>query len=181
MRVVSGDYKGRRLLCPAGSVRPTTDKVKEAMFGALQFDLPGAFVLDAFAGSGALGIEALSRGAAHADFAEKNSGCLRILRENINKTVSDDKYDIYRGDVIKLMPQLKTYDIMLLDPPYDDGLYAPALEGAHAHGILKDGCRVVMECRRKFDFQLPKEYNLTKRKDYGDISLWYLVYGEQHD
>ncbi len=71
MRVIAGSLKGRRLVCPKGeTIRPTTDKVKEAMFGALQFEIPGAYVLDAFAGSGALGIEALSRGAAHADFAE---------------------------------------------------------------------------------------------------------------
>ncbi|MDD5017957.1 MAG: RsmD family RNA methyltransferase, partial [Eubacteriales bacterium] len=116
MRVVAGAYKGRRLICPAGNVRPTTDKVKEAMFGALQFDIEGAVVLDAFAGSGALGIEALSRGAAHVDFAEKNGGCLRVLKENIKAVVTTENYDIYKGDVIKLMPDLKKYDILLLDP-----------------------------------------------------------------
>ena len=81
MRVISGRYKSRRLAAPKGSIaRPTTDKVKEAMFGAIQFDIAGAYVLDAFAGSGALGIEALSRGAAHVDFIEENTACVKILR-----------------------------------------------------------------------------------------------------
>ena len=80
-----------------------------------------------------------------------------------------------------LMPQLGCYDIMLLDPPYDAGLYAVVLEKADACGILKPGATVVMELRRQFDFTVPMKYNFVKRRDYGDISLWYLKYGEQRD
>ena len=179
MRVIAGKYKGRRLECPKnGSVRPTTDKVKEAMFGAIQFQVQGARVLDAFAGSGALGIEALSRGAAHVDFAEKDPACLKALEENLQK-LDDENARVCRGDVIKLMPKMGPYDMMLLDPPYDDGLYGPALEAAHASGVLAPGAIIVAECRRIFDFSLPMGYNLTKRKDYGDISLFFLVYGDE--
>lgn len=181
MRVIAGVYKGRRLDCPKGdAVRPTTDKVKEAMFGAIQFEIRGAKVLDAFAGSGALGIEALSRGAAHVDFVEKNNACLKALEQNLTATGAKN-HRIYRGDVIKLMPSLGLYDIMFLDPPYDEGLYGPVLEAARESEKLVSGATVVLECRKKFDFVLPMGYNLTKSKDYGDISLWFLNYGEKCD
>ena len=181
MRVIAGEYKGRRLACPKGDIiRPTTDKVKEAMFGALQFDLPGAAVLDAFAGTGALGIEALSRGAAHVDFVEKNPSCLRTLHGNL-AFMDGVRYDVIKGNVLSAMPRLGTYDIMLFDPPYDDGLYIPALKKADECGILKQNAKVVIECRRAFDFNAPMQYNFVKRKDYGDISLWFLSYGKKHD
>ncbi len=178
MRVIAGEYRGRRLAAPAGSIaRPTTDRVKEAMFAVIQFEVAGARVLDAFAGSGALGIEALSRGAAHVDFVEKDAVCLKTLEENI-RAVGAENARIHRGDVIKLMPKLGKYDLMLLDPPYDDAWYVPVLEHARDNCILTDGAVVVAECRKKFDLSVPIGYNLTKRKEYGDISLVYLAYGE---
>lgn len=179
MRVIAGTYKGRRLNCPKGdAVRPTTDKVKEAMFGAIQFQIQGANVLDAFAGSGALGIEALSRGAGHVDFIERNKICKKILEENL-RSVGAENCRIYHGNVIKLMPTLSKYDLVFMDPPYDEGLYIPLLETARNAEKLTQDAVVVMECRRKFDFILPVGYNLRKRKDYGDISLLYLEYGEK--
>jgi 16S rRNA (guanine966-N2)-methyltransferase len=178
MRVIAGSYKGRRLICPKGdAIRPTTDKVKEALFGALQFELPGAHVLDAFAGSGALGIEALSRGAEHADFVELSGEHINAIKQNL-MPVPEESYTVFRGDVLKLMPRLNKYDIVLLDPPYDAGVYTAFLETADSAGILRGGSKVVMECRRAFDFILPPKYNLAKKKDYGDISLWFLEYGE---
>jgi 16S rRNA (guanine(966)-N(2))-methyltransferase RsmD len=159
-------------------VRPTTDRVKEAMFGAIQFDIAGRRVLDAFAGSGALGIEALSRGAAHADFVEKEPACIRALEENL-KAVGAANARIHRGDVLRLLPTLGTYDLLLLDPPYDEGLYEPVLTAAHEHGRLNAGAVVVAECRKSFALSAPIGYNLTKRKDYGDISVVFLVYGEK--
>lgn len=177
MRVIAGSLKGRRLDCPRGdAVRPTTDKVKEAMFGALQFDLPEASVLDAFAGSGALGIEAISRGAVHVDFVELSADSIKTLRKNL-ELVPNERYALHRGDVLKLLPGLGKYDVVLLDPPYDAELYTSFLESADNAGILHAGSKAVMECRRKFDFVLPPKYNLTKKKDYGDISLWFLEYG----
>ena len=147
MRVIAGEYRGRRLAAPKGSIaRPTTDRVKEAMFAVIQFDVAGARVLDAFAGSGALGIEALARGAAHTDFVEKDPACLKVLEENI-KAVGANNTRIHRGDLLKLLPRLGPYDLMLLDPQYDDDQYAPVLESAHQHGVLTEGAIVVAECR----------------------------------
>lgn len=177
MRVIAGSYKGRRLECPkSDKIRPTTDKVKEALFGVLQFSIPGAYVLDAFAGSGALGIESLSRGAAHVDFVEIDPDCLRTLKQNA-EALSKDGFNIYKGDIMKLMPRLQKYNIVLLDPPYDSQLYIEFLKTADTAGILEKGCRMAIECRKKFDFILPEKYNFIKKKDYGDISLWFLEYG----
>ncbi|MBT7122081.1 MAG: methyltransferase, partial [Clostridia bacterium] len=134
-------------------------------------------VLDAFAGSGSLGIEALSRAAAHVDFVENNRDCLRALTSNLNM-LDAENYSLIKGDLLKSASRLQTYDIVFLDPPYDAQLYLPTLNMAHERGILEPGCTIVMECRKKFDFILPKEYNFIKRKDYGDISLWFLEYGE---
>ena len=178
MRVIAGRYGGRRIVCPKGeTARPTTDRVKEAMFGVLQFQIEGKRVLDAFAGSGALGIEALSRGAAHADFIECDPQCLRALTDNLKMIEETNSYSVLKGDVFTLMPMLGKYDLLLLDPPYDAGYYEPVLRLARESGILEHGAAVMVECRRKFDFSPPMEYNFTKRRDYGDISLVFFEYG----
>ena len=178
MRVITGTARGRKLVAPQGSdTRPTSDMAKEALFSIIQFEVEGALVLDLFAGSGQLGIEALSRGAAHVDFVEREPACLKALEENI-KAVGAKNARIRRGDVLKLLPSLGQYELMLLDPPYDDALYVPMLELARDHGVLANGAIVVAECRKKFDLSVPIGYNLTKRKEYGDISLLFLVYGE---
>lgn len=178
MRVIAGRYKGRRIICPKGEVaRPTTDRVKEALFGALQFQIGGKRVLDAFAGSGALGIEALSRGAVHADFIERDPQCLRALCENLKMIEDKDSYRVLKGDVFAMLPTLGKYDLLLLDPPYDAGYYDKALHLVHENGILESGAMIVTECRRKFDFSPPMEYNFRTRRNYGDISLVFLEYG----
>lgn len=179
MRVISGEYRGRRLIAPIGTkARPTTDRVKEAMFGVLQFHIAGARVLDAFAGSGALGIEALSRGAAHVDFIEKDPSCLRALEQNL-KAIGNANASVHRGDALRIIPGLGPFDIMLLDPPYDKELYLPVLEAAKEHEILSDKAIIVAECRKTFDLSAPMEYNLTKRKNYGEITLFFLEYGDK--
>lgn len=177
MRVIAGQYKGRILACPKGeAARPTTDKVKEALFGVLQFQIEGTRVLDAFAGSGALGVEALSRGAAHVDFIERDPQCLRALTENLKMVEDKDSFRVLKGNTMTLLPTLGKFDMMLLDPPYDAGYYDKALKLAHESRILEPGAVIAMECRRKFDFLPPIEYNFTKRRDYGDISLIFLEY-----
>jgi 16S rRNA (guanine966-N2)-methyltransferase len=178
MRVIAGHYKGRRLEAPKGeAARPTTDRVKEALFGVLQFEIAGRRVLDAFAGSGALGIEALSRGAAHVDFIERDALCLHALSDNLGMVEEKSRFRALKGDVFALLPSLGGYDLLLLDPPYDADYYNKVLEMCHQNGCLEQGAVVAMECRRKFDFSPALEYNFTKRRDYGDISLIFLEYG----
>lgn len=125
MRIIAGVWRGHRIQAPPGrDVRPTPDRVREAWMNALQPYLSGANVLDLFAGSGALGLEALSRGAAHATFVERSSGALRALAANVAKLGAKDRTTVVRGDALAYVDRLepRTFDIALADPPYGEGL-----------------------------------------------------------
>ena len=125
MRIVSGRWRGRTIVPPADPrVRPTADKVREAWMSILQRDLPGAAVLDLFAGSGALGLEALSRGARQADFVEVSARSLAALRRNVDALGAGDDCTIHRGDAVRFIERLPAgaYDIAFADPPYRHGL-----------------------------------------------------------
>lgn len=125
MRIVAGKWKGRRLEPPADArVRPTADRVREAWMSILQSEIPDSKVLDLFAGSGALGIEALSRGAREAHFVELSSRSLSALRANLSLVGASDAAQIHRGDALKFAAGLDTgdFDIAFADPPYRLGL-----------------------------------------------------------
>jgi 16S rRNA (guanine966-N2)-methyltransferase len=132
MRIIAGRWGGRRIDAPTGGkTRPTTDRVREAWMSALQPLIPGARVLDLFAGSGALGLETLSRGAAHVTFVERANAPLRALRGNIEKLGAADGTEIIRGDAMSLVKKLEAdaYDLVLADPPYGEGLAAALVNG----------------------------------------------------
>ena len=125
MRIVAGRWRGRTIKRPADDrVRPTADRVREAWMSIVQPELPGARVLDLFAGSGALGLEALSRGAAHCDFIEIGARSLAAIRANVDKLGAGDAVTIVRGDAMKFIEHLErgAYDIAFVDPPYGLGL-----------------------------------------------------------
>ena len=125
MRIIAGQWRGRRISAPTGrEVRPTGDRVREAWMSILQHRLPGARVLDLFAGSGALGLEALSRGARHADFVENAPTSLRTIRANIATLGADDAATIHRTDALHFVERLEegAYDLAFADPPYRLGL-----------------------------------------------------------
>lgn len=127
MRIVAGEWRGRRIRAPADDrVRPTADRVREAWMSIVTPYLPGARVLDLFAGSGALGLEALSRGADSADFVELNAPSLRALRENVATLDAGTKATIHRGDALKFAQELAAdrYDVAFADPPYGHGFAA---------------------------------------------------------
>ena len=122
MRIVAGKWRGRRIEAPEGpAVRPTLDRVREAWMSILQLDLPHARVVDLFAGSGALGLEALSRGAASADFIEKDPRSMRSLKANIETLGADDVTTVKRADAIVFAEGLaeRSYDVAFADPPYE--------------------------------------------------------------
>jgi 16S rRNA (guanine966-N2)-methyltransferase len=122
MRVVGGEFRGRKLAAPVGgTTRPTTDMVREAIFNSLRaMDvLDGAVVIDLFAGTGALGIEALSRGAARCTFVEKDPKALRTLRENIAALAIGERCAVVPADVMTIAPSLGSADIVFADPPYE--------------------------------------------------------------
>ncbi|HET9603306.1 MAG TPA: RsmD family RNA methyltransferase [Gemmatimonadales bacterium] len=124
MRVVGGEYGGRRLVPPADSrVRPTADRVREAWMSILAADLPGARVLDLFAGSGALGLEAISRGATSADFVEISPRSLAALRTNIDALGAGARAVVHRADALRFIDGLSAdaYDVAFADPPYSTG------------------------------------------------------------
>ena len=125
-RIIAGEARGRRLQVPRGPrVRPTTDRVRESLFAALGslMDLDGLVVLDAFAGSGALGLEALSRGAAHATFVERHRATAAVLRANVAALDYGDRSSIVQADVLRWLgaPGERTFDVAFCDPPYDFG------------------------------------------------------------
>ena len=131
MRVVAGEARGRQLLAPPGrDTRPTSDRVREAIFNLLRSldRIDGALVVDLFAGSGALGIEALSRGAAHCTFVEKHRGALAVIEANLATTKLADRADVRQGDAVVFAARGASADLVLADPPYAfdgwDGLLA---------------------------------------------------------
>lgn len=166
MRVVSGDLGGRKLVTPDGSdTRPTSDRVREAMFNSL-FSLDaieGARVLDAFAGSGALGIEALSRGALHATFVETGRDALAALRENLEMLQLGAQGRVVPGDALvhleRTAVEERHYDLVLLDPPYGFDQWGELL------AAVPVGARVVIESDR--EVVVPDWWEVHRRKRYG--------------
>lgn len=131
MRIIAGRWRGRLIDAPPGwATRPTRDRVREAWMSAIQFELPDARVLDLFSGSGALGIEALSRGAAHVTFVEQAARTIDVLRANVRSLGALDECDILRQDALTFVATLEAgaYDLALADPPYGEGLAARLAE-----------------------------------------------------
>jgi 16S rRNA (guanine966-N2)-methyltransferase len=127
MRIVAGEWGGRRLAAPPGrATRPTTDRTREAWMSAIAPEIPGARVLDLFAGSGALGLEALSRGASSATFVESSAAALRTLKRNIDALGAADRATVVRGDALRYARALEAgaFDVALADPPYGTGAAA---------------------------------------------------------
>lgn len=130
MRIITGAAKGKRLVTPEGrDVRPTPERVKEGLFSALQFDIEGRRVLDLFAGSGQLGLEALSRGAESAVFVDAADASVKIVKQNVELTGFESKAKVFRSDYASFAAACRdTFDIVFLDPPYNAGLLMPALK-----------------------------------------------------
>jgi 16S rRNA (guanine966-N2)-methyltransferase len=131
MRIIAGKWRSRIIEAPPGrKTRPTTDRVREAWMSMLQPELAGSRVLDLFAGSGALGLEALSRGARHVTFVERGAPALRALRANISKLGADPEAEIVRADALRFVENLKplAYDLAVADPPYGEGMASSLVE-----------------------------------------------------
>lgn len=148
MRIITGKARGVRLKTLEGEVtRPTSERVKEAVFSMLQFELEGREVLDLFAGSGQMGLEALSRGAKHAVFVDSSQDAIRIITENAEKTKLREFCCIRRSDSLDFLrrSQNPLFDIVFLDPPYASGLYGAALEALLTAQVLKPTSVIVCE------------------------------------
>ncbi len=149
MRVIAGAYRATKLNPPVGeSIRPTTDRVKELMFGVIQFEIAGAAVLDLFAGSGALGIEAASRGAADVVMADSSAEAIALIKSNLKRIKEPYGISLQKNDysaVIKLFKNSRKFDIVFIDPPYSAGVYEDAVRLLAEQKALKDGAVLVLE------------------------------------
>ena len=167
MRVITGKARGVVLKTPDGmKTRPTTDRVKEAMFSIIQFELPGAKVLDLFGGTGQLGIEALSRGAASAVFLDSQETACGLIRENLRRTNLSEQADVIRGDYLEYLSRCREkFDIVFLDPPYAEVYLENALKKLSEIDILQSGGIIVAE--RSVDKELPWHIEgFARSKDY---------------
>lgn len=172
MRVITGTAKGRRLDTLEGTdVRPTTDMVKEAVFSAIQFDIEGRRFLDLFAGSGQMGIEAVSRGAESAVFVDTNSAAISVIKSNLQKTGFTDKAKVIKGEYSSFLASTNDrFDIAFLDPPYHIGILEKALELTtrvmSEHGIII--------CEHPTDVKVPEkivDFSLEKQRKYSKIII----------
>lgn len=175
MRIIAGEAKGRRLQSPPGLLtRPTADRVREAMFSVLLPYLCGARVLDAFAGSGALGLEAVSRGANSALMIEQNQAALKALRHNV-ASCNLPGSQIRAGDTLRVLRGLnEKFDIIFLDPPYNQGLLHQAIGPILERDLLAtEGLIVVESTAKNCEFICPPGLENFKYSVYGDTALYY--------
>ena len=167
MRVITGKARGVNLKTPEGlTTRPTADRVKEALFSVINFDLPGADVLDLFGGTGQLGIEALSRGANSAVFVDENDKACLLIKENLRRSKLEQQGRVVRSDYLAyLHSRQDCFDIIFLDPPYAEVFLENALKCITEIDILRSGGIIV--CERSMDKELPWQYpGYSRSKDY---------------
>ena len=171
MRVITGTARGRKLMEPRDmSIRPTTDMVKEAIFSIVQFDVPGRRVLDLFAGTGQLGIEALSRGARECVFVDNSPASIALVKKNLE--ICRMQASVIRADAAEYLTGCGKFDLALLDPPYHAGLYDKILQTAFSFDIINNGGIILVEsmCGEPMPEPVPP-YVFGKAYRYGKISL----------
>ncbi len=176
MRVISGQARGLKLASPEGlATRPTTDRVKESMFNIISPYLPAGDILDLFSGSGALGIEALSRGSKHGVFVEQNKSALNILKSNLDRSRQAEKSEVIFGDAFTYLAKTeKKFDIIFLDPPYNQGILTRAVEEIAKHSRLKPGGIIVAEGEVGGETPPDGEFGILKSAKYGKTMVYIL-------
>ena len=177
MRVIAGTARGIRLKTPSGELtRPTADRVKEAVFSVLQFDLPGSRVLDLFGGTGQMGIEALSRGAVSAVFVDSRREACQLIRENIRLVKMEQQASVVQSDYLSYLQRCTDrFDLIILDPPYAEVFLENSLKCISEIDILSD--RGIIICERPADKVLDLDFPGLKRgKDYRYGKTWITVF-----
>jgi 16S rRNA (guanine966-N2)-methyltransferase len=181
MRVIAGEAKGRTLVAPKGTgTRPATDRIRETLFAILEPSLPGARVLDLFAGAGTLGIEALSRGAAHVTFVERAAAAVDALRKNLAATGFADRSELVAANVLGFLDRgvpSATYDLVFLDPPFADlAILDAALGHQSLERALAPDATVVVRVLRKHPPTPPPRADVVRTKQIGEEDLIFLRY-----
>lgn len=175
MRIIAGEAKGRRLFAPEGTdTRPTTDRVRESLFGILTPRLAEANVLDLFAGTGALSLEAVSRGASGAVLCDKADKAVKVILRNVESAGFSDRIGVLRCDWTQAVRRLKgrKFDIVFLDPPYRElHLYGEAAALLKQEGLLNEDAVIVMEHLTRDEPPLPEGFRVYDRRRYGDTSV----------
>ena len=182
MRIITGTARGIRLSTPEGEeiTRPTTEKVKEAVFSSIQFDIEGREVLDLFAGSGQMGLEALSRGAEKCTFVDSSRDAIKFVTENAQKTKFYKKSNVLCIDYEKYAVSASgksRFDIVFIDPPYAERLLPSALKALFDNGLLKDTSIIICEDERDGlmeNTDISSRYSLSKQARYGRVFIYYL-------
>lgn len=171
MRVITGIARGRKLKeVPGMRVRPTSDLVKEALFNIIQFDIEGRKVLDLFAGTGQLGIEALSRGAKEVCFVDEQNASMKVVRENLAHCKLEGKMVV--ENALQFIAHCGTFDLIFIDPPYDTSLCEKALQKICEFDILSIGGIIVCETRWETEMPvLSAPYQKQKEYKYGKVKL----------
>jgi 16S rRNA (guanine(966)-N(2))-methyltransferase RsmD len=181
MRVISGTARGRKLKEPSGSeIRPTTDKVKAAAFNIVQFDVEGRRVLDLFAGTGQMGLEALSRGASSAVFLDRSTDAIRLVKQNLETCGFSDRAQVIHGDSVGYLSRSDAFDLIFVDPPYDTDLLDQALSAIIQFDILRRNGIILCESRvdRRIN-DVPLPYRIVKQYRYGQVKLTLITRGAE--
>lgn len=177
MNVITGIARGRKLKEPVGdAIRPTSSKVKEAIFSIIQFDIEGRRVLDLFAGTGQLGIEAISRGAAAVTFVDNSADSVKLIRENLRICGFEDKAMVYTTDSLRYLEYDEKFDIILVDPPYKAELTDKAVSKIFQFDKLKENGIILTEmCEGTELPEITQPYKLAKQYKYGRVVLVKIV------
>ncbi len=185
MRIIAGEAKGRKLYAPGGEdTRPTADRIRESVFGILGSRTQGARVLDLFGGTGALALEALSRGAARATIVDSNVKAVACIRRNAEAVLGAEcsaRAEIIRADYRKAIERLTgAYDLVFLDPPYRmEAAYGDALTRLRAAGRLASGALAILERAEARAISLPEGFSLRDARRYGETCVEFVVEGEE--
>lgn len=172
LRIIGGEWRGRRIVFPPlPGLRPTPDRVRETLFNWLQGVVPGARCLDLFAGSGLLGIEAASRGAAKVVMAERSREAVAHLREQVRRLEASERIEVVRADALRWLegpPQ--PFGVVFLDPPFGEGLVPPCCERLEERGWLEPGARIYLELEAEAGVPwLPANWTLMRSKRAGQV------------
>ena len=172
MRIIAGTARSLPLRAPEGlDTRPTSDQIKETLFNMLQYDIPGCYFLDLFAGSGQMGLESLSRGGEYSVFVENNRKAAKCIEDNINFTKFDKNARLLVSDAVSALYTLEgkyKFDIVFMDPPYNKELEKGVLEYLSTSSLLKPDSIIIVEAsvETKFDYVEELGYEITKYKKY---------------
>jgi 16S rRNA (guanine966-N2)-methyltransferase len=178
VRIIAGEFKGRRLRSPTGqAIRPTSDRAREALFNILEHGAPpvrGTRFLDLFCGTGAIGLEAHSRGAREVVLVDNDNAALRLARANLERIGAPPSVRLLARDATRLGPTAHPFDLVFLDPPYRSGLAGAALEGLRRDGWLGAEALVTLELAATEDLRLPHGYTLERERRYGSAKFLFL-------